>query len=153
MRVLFFNVKLKLRRFSSGKNILGSENIYTTHNQQFHWDVLRRWWLIICRVKITFVCCVKITFKLLRTTFSVSIEANLMKCFVNLIPLNSHVRLNKIQPYLKAGLEFVRNEHAYSVESSLQGISSNSLLWKRNELLVIIQTWSWRGKPAASART
>jgi len=53
---------------------------------------------------------------------------------------------------IKAGLGFVWNERAYSVESSLQGISSNLLLWKRNELLVVIQTWSWYGKPAASAR-
>jgi len=38
------------------------------------------------------------------------------------------------------------------VESSLQGISSNSLLWKQNKFLVVIRTWSWRGKLAASAR-
>jgi len=44
-RVLFCESKLKLRRFSSGKSILDSGNKYTTHNQQFHWDVLRRWWL------------------------------------------------------------------------------------------------------------
>jgi len=29
----------------SGKNILDSGNICTTHNQQLHWDVLQRWWL------------------------------------------------------------------------------------------------------------
>jgi len=52
---------------------------------------------------------------------------------------------------VKAGLGFVRNEHVYSVESSLQRILSNLLLRKRNKLLVVIQTWSWRGKPAASA--
>jgi len=32
-----------------------------------------------------------------------------------------------------AGLGIVQNERAYSVESSLQGISSSSLLWKRNK--------------------
>ena len=51
-----------------------------------------------------------------------------------------------------AGLDFVRKERAYSVESSLQGISSNWLLWKWNTLLAVIQTWSWRGKPTASDR-
>ena len=53
---------------------------------------------------------------------------------------------------IKAGLDFVRNECAYSVESSSQGISSNLLLWKRKKMLVVIQTWSWCGKPAACAR-
>jgi len=43
-RVLFCESQLKLRRFSSGKKILDSGNKYTTHNQHFHWDVLRRWW-------------------------------------------------------------------------------------------------------------
>jgi len=38
------------------------------------------------------------------------------------------------------------------VESSLQYILSNSLLWKWNKLLVVIRMWSWRGKFAASAR-
>ena len=47
---------------------------------------------------------------------------------------------------------FCWNERANSVESSLQGISSNSLLWKRNIVQVVIQTWSGRGKPATSAR-
>jgi len=42
---LVLKSKLKLGRFSSGTNILDSGNIYTTYNQQFHWDVLRRWWL------------------------------------------------------------------------------------------------------------
>jgi len=40
----------------------------------------------------------------------------------------------------KAGFSFVRNERANSVESSLQGISSNSFLWKQNKLSVVIQT-------------
>jgi len=38
------------------------------------------------------VCHVKITFELLRTTLFVSTRTNLMKCVVNWIPLNSHVR-------------------------------------------------------------
>jgi len=42
-RVLFFWSKFKLRRFSS--RFLDSGNIYTAHNQQLHWDVLRCWWL------------------------------------------------------------------------------------------------------------
>jgi len=38
------------------------------------------------------------------------------------------------------------------MESSLRSILSNSSLWKRTKWFVVIQTWSWRGKPAASAR-
>ena len=45
---------------------------------------------------------VKITFESLRTTSFVSTKTNSMKCFVNWIPLNLHVRLNKIQPCLEA---------------------------------------------------
>ena len=45
-----------------------------------------------------------------------------------------------VLPELKAGLGFVRNERACLVESSLQSISSNSLLWNGNRLLVVIQT-------------
>jgi len=33
-----------------------------------------------------------------------------MKCFVNWIPLNSHVGLNKPQPYLKCGPEPLEKE-------------------------------------------
>ena len=47
------------------------------------------------------ICCVKITFDLLLTTSFVSTKTNSMKCFVNWIPLNTHVRLNKTQPCLK----------------------------------------------------
>jgi len=57
-----------------------------------------------------------------------------------------------VQILLKAGLGLVWKERAYSVESSLQSISSNSFLWKRTNCSVATQTWSWRGKPAASAR-
>jgi len=46
----------------------------------------------------------------------------------------------------------VSNECAYSVESSVQGIWSNSFLWKQTNCLVVIQTWSWRGKHVVSAR-
>lgn len=47
------------------------------------------------------------------------------------------------------------NEHGFSVESSLLScISSKSFLWKRTNCSVVtaIHTWSWNGKPAASAR-
>ena len=47
---------------------------------------------------------------------------------------------------------FCWNARAYLTESSLQSISSNSFLWKRTNCLVVIKTWSWRGKPVASAR-
>jgi len=47
---------------------------------------------------------------------------------------------------------FVSHERPYSVESSLQGISSDLLLSKQNIWLIVIQTQSWRSKPAASAR-
>jgi len=40
---------------------------------------------------------------------------------------------------------FCSNERAYSVESSLQSISSNPSLWKRTKWSVAIQTWFWRG--------
>jgi len=45
IRVFFCESKLTLCRFLLGKNILDSGNIYTTHNEQPHWKVLRRWWL------------------------------------------------------------------------------------------------------------
>ena len=47
---------------------------------------------------------------------------------------------------------FSSNQRLYSVEFSLQSISSNSSLWKRKNWSVVIQTWSWCGQPAASAR-
>jgi len=45
--VFFVWSKLKLRRLSSGKNILDSGKIHTIHNQKLHWDTLWRWWLIL----------------------------------------------------------------------------------------------------------
>jgi len=59
-----------------------------------------------------------------------------------------------LPPVVKAGLGFVCrwNERANSMGSSLQSISSNSSLWKRTNCSVAIQTWSWRGKPAASSQ-
>jgi len=50
---------------------------------------------------------------------------------------------------LKVGLDISRRE--FSIESSLQGISSNLLLWKWNDSSALMSTWSWCGKPAASA--
>ena len=47
---------------------------------------------------------------------------------------------------------FCWNALANLAEFSLQSISSSSFLWKRINCSVVIQTWSWRGKPAASAR-
>jgi len=47
---------------------------------------------------------------------------------------------------------YISNERGFSVESSLQRISSKFWLWKRNDSPVVLYTWSWRGKPAASAR-
>ena len=38
------------------------------------------------------------------------------------------------------------------MESILQSIASNLSLWKRTKWFVVIQTWSWRGKPAVIAR-
>jgi len=45
---------------------------------------------------------------------------------------------------------FCANRRAYALESSLQSISSNLALWKRTNWSVVVQTWSWHGKPAAS---
>jgi len=77
--------------------------------------------------------------------------------------LHAHARLSSFRTHqlraqsiysssIKVRLGMVRNERANSVESNLQGISSNSLLWKRNKLSVVIRMWSWRGKPAARAQ-
>ena len=43
-------------------------------------------------------------------TSFVSTKTNSMKCFVNWIPLNSHLLLNKTQPCLQGGPEPVENE-------------------------------------------
>jgi len=58
--------------------------------------------------------------------------------------------LSFLQAYGRVG--FSSNERACSLESSLQSISSNSFLWKRTTFLVVIQTSSWQGKPAAIAQ-
>ena len=47
---------------------------------------------------------------------------------------------------------YFSNERGFSVESSLQRISSIFLLWKRNDSSVVLYTWSWPGEHAASAR-
>jgi len=46
-------------------------------------------------------------------------------------------------------LRWDSNERGFSVESSLQRISSNFLLWKRNDSSVVLYTWSWRGSARA----
>jgi len=53
------------------------------------------------------VCRVQITFELLWTTSFVSTKTNLMKCFVNWIPQNSHVRLNQTQPSVGEDLNVI----------------------------------------------
>jgi len=40
-----FSATICRQYVSSGKNIFDSGNTCTTHNQQLHWDALRRWWL------------------------------------------------------------------------------------------------------------
>jgi len=47
---------------------------------------------------------------------------------------------------------YFSNERRFSVDSSLQCILSYLLLWKQNDSSKVIQTWSWRGKHAASVR-
>jgi len=47
------------------------------------------------------VCRVKITFGFPPNNWFVSTKTNSIKCFVNWIPLNTHVRFNQTQPYLK----------------------------------------------------
>jgi len=46
-------------------------------------------------------CRVKIMFGLLPNNWFVSTKMNSMKCFVSWIPLNTHVRSNQTQPYIK----------------------------------------------------
>ena len=62
-----------------------------------------------------------------------------------------HPTLCFMHQYLRWGCATVYflNERGFSVESS---ISSNLFLWKRDDSSVVMWTWSWRGKPAASAR-
>jgi len=47
------------------------------------------------------VCRVKITFEIILTICFVSTTTNSMKCLVNWIPLNTHVRFENTQPCLK----------------------------------------------------
>ena len=51
---------------------------------------------------------VKITFGLLLNNWFVSTKTDSIKCFVNWIPLNTHARFNKPQPYLKSSGHDVR---------------------------------------------
>jgi len=46
------------------------------------------------------------------------------------------------------------DQRVHLVGSSLQSISLNSFAWEQTncQCSVVIHTWSWRGKPAASAR-
>ena len=51
-------------------------------------------------------------------------------------------------------LGYFSKERRFSIDPGVQDVSSNSFsgLWKRNDSSVVIQTWCWQGKPAASAR-
>ena len=57
----------------------------------------------------------------------------------------------EVQVHPAGGVGYFSNERRFSVESSLQRIASNLLLWKRYDSSVVFLTWSWRGNPAASA--
>jgi len=54
---------------------------------------------------------------------------------------------------LRQGWVWFEPNFIFRVESSLQSVWSYSFVWKRTKWSVVIQTWSWLGKPAASART
>jgi len=53
---------------------------------------------------------------------------------------------------IKAGLGFVDTNVRIQWDPVYKAFSSNSSLWKRTKWFVVIETWSWRGKPVASAR-
>ena len=93
---------------------------------------------------------VKITFTALPSNRFISTTKNLMKCVVNWIPLRICVRSRFTQPQLR--VQFGWFARAFLEESSSQSISSNSSLWKRTNCSVVIQTWSSRGKSAASTQ-
>jgi len=52
----------------------------------------------------------------------------------------------------QGGVGHFPDERRFSVDSSLQAILYDSFLWKRTNSSVVIHTWSWHGKHAASAR-
>ena len=52
----------------------------------------------------------------------------------------------------KHKFRFFWNKRGFSMEFSLQRISSISLLWKWNDSSIVLWLCSWHGKPAASAR-
>jgi len=60
------------------------------------------------------------------------------------------IKRQQQQLALRWGYVFLER-HGFSVESSWRSISSNLLLWKQNDSSVVMWTWSWRGKHAASA--
>jgi len=94
-------------------------------------------WLQVFRVKITFT--------VLPTNRLVSTTKKSIKCVVNWIPLRIRVLSRNTQPHLKAGLGFFRNKSANSVESSFQGISSNSFKIVHSNSNVIV-TWQTCGQ-------
>jgi len=70
---------------------------------------------------------VKITFESLRTTSFVSTKTNSMKCFVNWIPLNMHVRSNQTQPCLKVQVIF--RKRATNYRALLRKMTSTEDPW------------------------
>jgi len=95
-RILFKSTKVMHRPRSNFPLHFDIENIYHKFVRKnkmlapgvFPATLLERW-PQVCRIKIRF----------LPTNLFVSTRTNSMKCFVNWISANSHVRLNKTQPY------------------------------------------------------
>jgi hypothetical protein len=91
--VLFASTEVMRRPRSDSPLHIDIENTYHIRPEKYNasaWCLLPATplerWPQVCRVKITF--------ELLRTTSFVSTKMNSMKCFVNWIPLNTHVRMN-----------------------------------------------------------
>ena len=73
-----------------------------------------------------------LTFGLLPTNFLVSAKTNSMKCFVNWVPLNTHVRSQKTKPYLTSSTFMFRP------------LPINTF-WISGMIIVEIQHWAQRG--------
>jgi len=61
-------------------------------------------------------------------------------------------RESKVDIPTKDRVGYFSNGRRLSLESSLEGLSSSLFVWKRSNQLIVIQTWFWRGKSAASTR-
>ena len=62
------------------------------------------------------------------------------------------LRTNNARVMFKVGLGISRTNADSEWNPSLKRSSSIFLIWKRKDSSVALQSWSWRGKPAASAR-